>query len=494
VTDASPDRVADADRLVAGIAPGVGPDPGVETGDVVLVTGPWLAGATSLIAALRDRLPEHALVETRDLAITEAPKAVVFVASAVAPLTESDCALLDLATSSTDLVIGVVSKIDAHPSWSEVLAADKQVLCAHADRYRDMVWVGVAAAPEVGEPNVDELVDVMRQRLDDSELPRRNRLRAWETRLQAAAQRCEEEAEGAGRDARMAELREQRTAAVQQRQLTQSERSSDLGRRIEQARVQLTQFARNRCSSVHSELTEDVTAMMRRRLGAFEDYVRKRVDEVVAEVNFGVNTHLSDVATELGVTPPPAPPPPPSPLVPSPTLKPHGLQIWLMVLLGACVGVGLASAVTLLVAKLAPGYTVAALVAAGVVGSIVAVSAVAMLGLRRDRAELDRWLSGIIAELRAAVEQLVSRRVPTAETALTDELARLDEAEAAQLADRVATIDSELRDHGLAAAKAVARRNRDLPKLQGALDAVRSELGPAPDAAPASDQPREHFG
>ena len=65
--------------------------------DAVLVTGPWLAGTTSVAAALRRRLPELAFVEATELAGGEAPLAVVFVVSAVAPVTASDCALLDSA-------------------------------------------------------------------------------------------------------------------------------------------------------------------------------------------------------------------------------------------------------------------------------------------------------------------------------------------------------------------------------------------------------------
>ena len=103
---------------------------------MVLVTGPWLAGTTSLIAALRERMPEHTFVEADELGPAHAPAAVVFVVSAIAPLTESDCALVDLAAKYTDLVIGVVSKIDAHRNWRDVLAADRALLAARAPRYQ----------------------------------------------------------------------------------------------------------------------------------------------------------------------------------------------------------------------------------------------------------------------------------------------------------------------------------------------------------------------
>ncbi len=64
--DQAGDPVGAVDALVAGVDPGLS-SPGVESRDVVLVTGPWLAGATGLIAALRDRLPEHEFVEAEDV-------------------------------------------------------------------------------------------------------------------------------------------------------------------------------------------------------------------------------------------------------------------------------------------------------------------------------------------------------------------------------------------------------------------------------------------
>ncbi len=150
----------------------------------MLVTGPWLAGTTSLIDALRERLPEHTFVEADELGPADAPAAVVFVVSAIAPLTESDCALVDLAAEHTDLVIGVVAKIDAHRNWREVLAADRTQLAARAPRYQHVPWVGAAAAPDLGEPRLDELVGVLaaaagRPRCDSVETG----LRAWEVRL-----------------------------------------------------------------------------------------------------------------------------------------------------------------------------------------------------------------------------------------------------------------------------------------------------------------------
>jgi len=76
---------------------------------VIAVVGSPSAGVSSLAAALADRLPDHTVVEA-----SLAPDAVVVVASAVAPLADSDLDLIERAASGTDLVVGAVSKIDAH--------------------------------------------------------------------------------------------------------------------------------------------------------------------------------------------------------------------------------------------------------------------------------------------------------------------------------------------------------------------------------------------
>lgn len=484
MTDGAGNPVESVDALVSAIHPGVS-GPGIETRDAVLVTGPWLAGSTGLVAALRQRMPDQSFVEGDELDPGESPVAIVFVVSAVSPLTDSDCVLLDTAAANTDLVIGAVSKIDVHRNWRDVLSADRAALAEHDPRYRDVAWVGVAAAPELGESTLDELVDALRRGLGDAELTRRNRLRAWQTRLRGAVRRHDEDAAGVGREARMAALREQRAEITRRGRLSKSERTVALSSQIQQARVQLTDFARNRCTSVRGELQEDASAMTRRRLPSFEAYVRKRVDEVVAEVNDGISNHLNDLATELGLTPPDRAPAPKNPPVSPPPLKSRRLRTRWTMLLGAVLGVGLAAALSRLFANVGPAYTAAGLAAGALVGIGVAVWVVGIRGLLQDRAVLDRWVGEIIDELRAILERHVAERVLSAEAVLTTEQAERDEVAAADLSDRVASIDAELREHAVAARRAATLRGRELPSLQQALQAVQAELDGSPEGTPA---------
>lgn len=468
-------QLAAADAVVAAIDPGLS-TPGVEALDVVLVTGPWLAGATSVLAALRDRMPQHTFVESTELLAGAAPAAVVFVVSASAPLTESDCALVDLASNHTDLVIGVLSKIDAHRHWRAVRDADAEILAGRNDRYRRMPWVGVAAAPDLGEPRLDDLVELLSDRLADPTVKRRNRLRAWETRLEAVIGRYESDGSGADRRARVTALRERRDEVNRASRLARTERSIGLRSQIQQARLQLGYFARNRCNSVRSELQEDVAGLGRRRVGAFETYARQRAEEVVEEVSEGVTKHLGDVATELGLNAPATALSAPRPDIGAPPLKSRALESRLMLVLGVGFGLGVALTVSRLLAGAAPRLAVTGLVVGAVVGLLLTVWVVGTRGLLHDRAVLDRWVNECTTALRSATEELVATRVLAAETELTTELAARAEADAAAAAERIAVIDAELREHAIATARAAAQRDRRTPSLQRALDAVRADL------------------
>jgi hypothetical protein len=90
------------------------------------------------------------------------------------------------------------------------------------------------------------------------------------------------------------------------------------------------------------------------------------------------------------------------------------------------------------------------------------------------------------------VEELVATRVLVAESVLSTALIARDEAENAQVSEQVSAIDSELREFAIAAARAAAVRDRELPTVKAALDAVRAELG-EPDT-PQPESPAQDAG
>ncbi len=87
--------------------------------------------------------------------------------------------------------------------------------------------------------------------------------------------------------------------------MAKSERTIALRSQIQQARVQLAYFARNRCTSVRAELQEDASKHdAASAAGVRGATSRTRIGEVVDEVDAGITAHLGDVATELDLTAP----------------------------------------------------------------------------------------------------------------------------------------------------------------------------------------------
>jgi len=476
---------ADVDALVLAVHPDL-PPPAVTRADVVLVSGPWLAGTTGVITALRERLPRHTFAEPAELRPGTVPVAVVFVVSATAPLTESDCALLDVAAADTDAVIGVVTKIDVHRTWRDVLDADRRIAAAHAPRYGGMPWVGAAAAPDLGAPVVDDLVDAVEQALADESLRRRNHLRAWETRLNSLVRRHEHEVSGAGREVRLAALREERSAAVRQARLDKTERAIAVRTRMQQARVQLSYFARSRCAAVRTELQEDAASTTRRKLGMFTDHVQRRFGEVVADVDDALARQLNDVVAELGlpIDYPAALAPPAD--VPAPPLRSRRAETRLMTLLGAGFGLGVALTLSRLLADLAPQWTVAGVIACAAVGVVLTLWVVGTRGLLHDRAVLDRWVAEVVSGLRAGLEERLATRMLAAESALGVSAAERDSRDSARLDQTLAGIDREIHQHATARARAVAERDLRMPAIGRALAVVRAELAAAPASRPGN--------
>lgn len=449
-------------------------DAGRPATGVVLVTGPRLAGVTAVAAALRDRLTAHAVVESAELRRGDAPVAVVFVVSATAPLTESDCAVLDGAAAGTDAVIGVVAKTDVHRTWREVLRADRTVLAAHDPRYATVPWVGAAAAPDIGAPDVDRLVEVLSHELADSTLETRNRLRAKRSQLTELSRRQDQVFAG-GRDGRVAQLREQRAALLRRHRLDRSRQTIALRGHSQQARLRLSHLVRNRCASVRADLQRDATATRRRTRAAFVTAVRQRVSALADEVDAAVTDRLAAVGAELGLPAVdlPAPPAPPGD-VPAPPLRPRRLETRLMTLLGAGFGLGVALTLSRLLADVTPGPAAAAICAAAGVGLTAWV--VGTRRLLQDRAVLERWVGEVLTGLRAALEERVATRVLVAESAFGGAAAERDIATGARIDDRVADIDRQIREHTAERTRALAARDRQLSAISRALAAVDAEL------------------
>jgi hypothetical protein len=382
----------------------------------VLVAGPRWAGVSSLVAALRERMPGVVVTEACDQ-----PAAVVFVVSAVAPITDSDRDLIHRVSGHADLVVGAVSKIDAHRRWREVLSANRELLGERADRYRDVPWIGVASAPEFGVPNVDELVSVLTGGLADPDLARRNMLRV--------------------NDIRAANLRESRSEIVRSRRPA----APAVRMGLQEARLRLIFGVRARCARISSGLREAACQAPRGGAAEFEARVHSAAEEFVDEVDDEINGELDAIASRLSLSAPGAEGPPSVPELTDPRWRTDRLQRRLTAVLGAGFGVGVALGAGRLIVGafdgFFDGFEVAGWTAGGLLGVLAAVWVIGARALLQYRAALDRWTGEVVVALRARGEEMVSGRLLATEIAFAELLARRDEA----LAARIALIDAELR-------------------------------------------------
>jgi hypothetical protein len=363
---------------------------------VVAVVGSPSAGVSSLAATLVERLPDHTVVEA-----SGAPDAVVVVASAVAPLADSDVDLIERAAASTDLVIAAVSKIDAHSRWRDVLAADRTLLARRDERYRQVPWVGVAAAPDLGEPDVGELVDILRARLAEPDLLTRNRTRA---------RRAEQNHWGERSDGR---------------NRARSSRSADaLAVRggIQRARLTLLYFVRRRCAEIGADLRAEAAELPRGGIARFGEGVRDAVADFGAELDVVMDEAIDEAMGAVALTPQARSAGPP-PQLPLPRPSSRRLETRLMLVLGGGFGLGVALTLGRLTTQLGPGSDRIGLVVGGVAGLLLTIWVVGIRGVLHDRALMDRWVGDVIATLRSGAEETVARRMLDAEIAVTGKLA-----------------------------------------------------------------------
>ncbi len=338
---------------------------------IVLVCGPPRAGVTAAADALRDALVDVDVVEPAGLRSGSTPAAVVFVISAAARLADSDCLLLDdvLGAVPADRVVGVVSKVDAHRAWRDTVAAS-------GSRYPTLSWVGAAAAPNLGERRIGELVAAVRVRLSDP-----------------------------------AKMLPGRTIGPQ----SAPPSVLPVRGRTQQARVQLGALIRRRSAELRGELTDAGGALTRHRRADFPGIVHLRLERAAADVDDAVTEHLAAIAAELGLPDEAGPPSIDPPLPAGPAAAPGTLESRLTVLLGAGFGFGVAVTFGRFVADLVPDHAAVGALPGLAVGAGLTGWVVSARRLLAERVVMQRWAATAVDAWRVAVEEAVALRIVAAE-------------------------------------------------------------------------------
>ncbi|GLP78080.1 hypothetical protein TUM20983_51900 [Mycobacterium antarcticum] len=354
------------------------------TGTVILVVGPPLSGVGGVVDGLRRQRPDLTVVGIDGVARQRPPDAVLVVVSAVAPVTRSDWVLVAPAAARADLVVGVVAKVDAHREWRTVADADRKLVSAWDARAAAMPWVGVAAAPDVGEPRLGELLAELDVRLADPGLPRRNQLqrnifRASRGRIVAAR------------------------------------RASAARGVLQRARLGLLRFVRDGCDELRAELRDAAAAVHVAGSAGFETLVRTRADRFLTGLDAEIDRVVDAAATELGLEPrrvvPPVPARRPPPEMSRSPATARGLEGRLMAVLGVGFGLGIALASSRLLAGMAPGLAAAGWAAGAAVGLALMAWVVRTRGLLHERALLDRWVTEVVGAVRWHAEAAVAERL-----------------------------------------------------------------------------------
>ncbi|KQY03978.1 hypothetical protein ASD37_24485 [Mycobacterium sp. Root135] len=345
-------------------------------GRVVLVVGPPLAGVGGVVAALSARVPGVDVVEADGLA-GRAPDAVLAVFSAAAPLTRSDWASVEPVVVRAGRVIGVVSKIDAHLRWRDVVAADRARVAGWDGRYGATPWLGVAAAPGLGGPRVDALVDLLRAESTRSPLPV-SRFRAVRAPL--------------GPD------------------------PAEVRRVLAGARLRLLRVVRDESATLRAELRDGAAEVGVGGSAGFEALVTAAALRFHVRLAEEVDRVVDTAAAGLGLTATPAPPRPDPPDTSRTTTSSRRLEGQLVAVLGVGFGTGVAVACSRLLAGLVPGSSALGWAAGIAAGLALVVWVVRARGLLHDRAMLDRWAVEVVAALRWHGEAMVAERLLGAES------------------------------------------------------------------------------
>ena len=353
------------------------------TGRLIAAVGPPLAGASGVVGALAQALPDHEVVDVDALA-HRAPDAVLAVGSAVAPLARSDWARVERTAAGVDLVIGVVTKVDAHRRWREVLDADR-ALVARWSPHRTVPWVAVAAAPDLGAPHLDDLVALLRDRLADPGLTERNRLRRNDVRTP------------------------DRAAPTRKRSAPEP---AEFRTVLQRVRLRLLGQVRQRCAAQRTLWRERASAVHAGETGHFAAAVREEADDFLAELEDELGNEVAATFALAG---------PASrgtlPEIAGPPSTSRRLETALMAVLGVGFGLGVALAAARLLSGLARGPSVLGLAGGLAVGLAVMLWVVRVRGVLHDRAVLDRWVTEVTATLRWHGEAMVAERLLAVESA-----------------------------------------------------------------------------
>lgn len=415
--------------------------------------------------------------------------ALLFVVDAAAPFTRGELGFLQCLADRVETVVFALAKTDLHRGWRQVLEADRALLAQHAPRFADAEFHPVSARlfDTAATAPTQEVAALLRERSGVAELQtalqrqvagravmlgEANVLRAISSGLAGVIARLEAEQ----RALTSAERGEASADTLRQRrdELTTERRSSGrswqlrLRGEVQRARVESLHDVANQVRSVQTWFRRAVDEADRATLAQLPYQLDAALQVLAARVTEGLAHRLSRV-TETALaelfTPAELEPVraeflrrgggrPPIVLRP-PDRRATGSDDKLLIAMGVSGGLGIGRVAALPLAGL------------GAAAGLVVLPVTIVLGLgagwwmaraRRhaaDKAHLKQWLTDVLADTRAALDQVVAEQLIDAEQQLS---LALDEA----LGRRVSAIEDELREVDRALRLDTADRAREL--------------------------------
>jgi hypothetical protein len=454
---------------------------------LTLVDTPGVGGLDSMHGAAARRAAESAT-------------ALLFTVDASAPFTSGELAFLAELADHVETVLFALTKVDAYRGWQRVLDDDRALLAAHAPRFADApFWPCSARLAELATTGNPEHAALLRRTSGIGELQaavqetvvgrsvmlrEANALRTLATALRGQAAgldaKCRALSGGAEQAAALRARRDELTAA---RRTETRGWQVKLRGEIQRARVESGHEVSRGMRDVQSWFRQAIDAADRNALadlpGLLDAALRQATGRLSAELGNRLtrvaNVVLADLFTaaeraeimaRVARTEPPV-------VLRPPERRPPNAEDRLLVFMGVTGGFGAARVAALPLAGL------------GVLSLnplVLPVTVVVGLGAgwwlartRRhgaDKQHLKQWLTEAIADTRSTMDQLVAEQLIDAEQQLA---LALDDA----LAQRIDTIDAELRDTDRAMKLADGERARQLARQRGKLTEVTSGLAEA---------------
>ncbi|MFF0456091.1 hypothetical protein [Nocardia africana] len=384
-------------------------------------------------------------------------------------------------------ILFAMNGIHAHPDWRSVL-----------DRDTAMLARVLGAEPEILP--VSARLAVAARGNGDAALLDRSGLAALHAQLSAAVGARVGPEQLAGVTARVladtrarvlgqiealrsgsavAALRAERTAALAGRDGGRAQALAALRNRLQLARVDLTHEAGTRVRTLNATARADLDRLDRRSVHGYPDLLQAAVNQATAELDGVVRYRLAELARQIeavagsqeqpALAAPPAPPTDPAPRVgPDPERRHRGVEDRLMIALGASAGFGLGR---LIVAPLSlvPALDYATVPVTLALGAGVAWWVVQARGHLADRAHLRQWVTDVLVNVKAQLEQRVATALVEAESELTGHVVRASTARMVEADRRVAELEGQLRRTAAEQPARVAACERDLAILAAAV-------------------------